>query len=68
VEEAREAIERWEEDVEMVGHQTAPKTANALQVLLSGHDSISEMIRKVRDGAIEHDHDTWRVLDDEDID
>lgn len=37
------------------------------QVLLSDHDSISEMTRKVRDGAIERDRDAWLVLNDEDI-
>lgn len=64
--EARKAIER-EEKMSKWWPIKVRQDSKPFQVLLSDHDSISEMTRKVRDGAIERDRDAWLVLNDEDI-
>ena len=51
--EADEAIDRWEEDVEMSDSPIKPNSL--LQHLLSAHHEIAEQIMDIRDGAIERD-------------
>jgi hypothetical protein len=49
-EEAEEAIDRWEEDVEMADNPIEP--TDQLQLLLRDYHEISEQIMDIRDDAI----------------